>query len=106
MASVEKLWRIFKHGSIMIDVHGDICLRNDIGNEKSDFCPTRDHILPKSRNGGSGVDNLSICSKKTNRIKGDKTRWWYNGICFSVQKTKNTHRIFKRDSEKKEWILA
>jgi len=34
---------------------------------------TLDHVLPKSRKGGSGWDNLVPCDGEINRLKADKT---------------------------------
>lgn len=43
-----------------------------------------DHIIPKSRNGDSSIENLGICTRQANRSKSDMTCEEYLELCKKV----------------------
>ncbi|GHU31428.1 hypothetical protein FACS1894166_02860 [Bacilli bacterium] len=47
---------------------------------------TIDHIFPKSMNGSSTIENLTLLSKESNLKKGNRITGNINGLQFEVRK--------------------
>lgn len=45
---------------------------------------TLDHVVPKSKGGSSGPDNLVSCCQRCNKAKGNMDYSQFLGICHSI----------------------
>lgn len=68
-----------KNQSIAFDYAGNIMLESKLGNHKSPYAPTIDHIIPKSKNGKRSSSNTVLCSRRTNQEKSNCYMEWSIG---------------------------
>ena len=86
------LWeQIFPKQNEAIDYAGRRLLKSAIGNQKSRYCPTIDHIRPLSDGGKDSLENIIICSQETNEEKAHLFPTWNaNGKHFQAKRVKGT----------------
>lgn len=71
------LWeQIFPNCNEAIDYAGRRMLKSAIGNQRSSYCPTIDHIRPLSQGGKDTLENIIICNRLTNEEKADSFPTW------------------------------
>ena len=86
------LWeQVFPHCNAAIDYAGRRMLKCTIGNQRSPYCPTIDHIRPLSQGGKDSLENIVICNISTNEEKADSfPTWSANGQRFQAKRVRGT----------------
>jgi len=100
---LKTLWRKFyKDEREAFDYSGRLMKLSDEGKDESEFCPTIEHIRPKSKGGDENEGNLLICSRITNLEKGDSFPTWNaNGKTFQVKRVKGQRGVYEIWGSKK-----
>ena len=90
--TVEELWNeFFPQKTEVNDYSGRKMLKSAIGNQKSRYCPTIDHIRPLSKDGKDILGNIVLCNIKTNEEKADLfSTWKTNGHIYQARRVKGT----------------
>lgn len=95
--NVLNLWNlIYKNKEDVYDYSGRQMKRSAIGNHKSAFEPTIDHIRPISKGGRDVSENIILCNRMTNQEKGDKfSTWNANNKTFQAVRVKGNRSAYK-----------
>jgi CRISPR/Cas system Type II protein with McrA/HNH and RuvC-like nuclease domain len=95
--TIERLWRDrYGNREDVYDYSGRLMKRSAIGNPRSQYEPTIDHIRPLSFSGTDEEGNLEICSRMTNQEKGDRfSTWTANGRTFQAVRVKGNRSAYR-----------
>lgn len=95
--TIERLWRErYGNREDAYDYSGRLMKRSAIGNQRSQYEPTIDHIRPLSQGGTDDEGNLEICNRITNLEKADRySTWSANGKTFQAVRVKGNRSAYR-----------
>lgn len=92
-----KLW-FERYGFVedVIDYSGRLMKKSAVGNFKSKYEPTIDHIRPISKGGKNLSENIALSNRITNQEKADKfSTWIANDKTFQAVRVKGNRSAYK-----------
>ena len=95
--SLITLWeRAYPNKNEAYDYAGRKMLKAAIGDQRSKYCPSIDHIRPLTKGGKDVLGNISICNQATNFQKAESfPSWTANVKHFQAKRVKGTSDSYK-----------
>jgi CRISPR/Cas system Type II protein with McrA/HNH and RuvC-like nuclease domain len=92
-----KIWNeTYGNKEDVIDYSGRLMKRSAIGNPRSRYEPTIDHIRPLSLGGKDVLENMVICNRLTNQEKADRfSTWIANGKTYQGVRVKGNRSAYR-----------
>lgn len=95
--NVLNLWnKLYGNKEDVCDYSGRWMKKSAIGNHRSSYEPTIDHVRPMSRGGKDSLENIILCNRITNQEKADKfSTWQTNNKTFQGVRVKGNRSAYE-----------
>lgn len=90
------IWnRYYKNLENVYDYAGRLMKKSACNNPNSKYFPTIDHVRPLSKGGSDVIENIILCSRKTNEEKADYfPHWKANGSKFVSNRVRGNRKAY------------